>query len=226
MSHDREALKTHYDDDDPPSLSPFQLRCLRTLASSGLWPRTGSAVSKPVPAPPPYPSAFQPHCLRILVGSAVSEPRSASPSPRPGRDPPSPVFVRDPPYPGPELAPPSPSPGPAPPFPSTFQLRRLLSLTRSAFSEPPKSSGPWASSRFWGPGQLHRFRIFRYESTYIHSLILDRACPPQTQSWGAAAHLPPVPTPLVPFLLARLRTIGIVPTGVCFLHELVKMNES
>ena len=96
----------------PPSLIPLQLRCLRTLTSSGLRPRASSAVSKPVPAPPPSPSAFQPRCLRILVSSAVSEPRPASPSPRPGRDPPSP---------GPESAPPSPSPGPAPPFPSTFQ---------------------------------------------------------------------------------------------------------
>ena len=161
----------------PPSLSPFQLRCLRTLTSSGLLPRASSAVSKPVPAPPPSPSAFQLRCLQILVSSAVSEPRPASPSPRPGRDPPSPGSGRDPPSPGPGPAPPSPSPGPAPPFPSTFQLRRLLSLAKSAVSEPPKSSGPWASSRFRAPGQLHRFRIFQYESTYTYTRTSSRTGP-------------------------------------------------
>ena len=130
----------------------FPAPLLRTLTSSGLRPRASFATSKPVPAPPPSPSAFQPRCLRVLVSSAVSESRPASPSPRLGEDPPPP---------GPESAAPSPSPGPAPPFPSTFQLRRLLSLARSAVSEPPKSSGPWASSRFRAPGQLHRFRILR-----------------------------------------------------------------
>ena len=57
---------------------------------------------------------------------------------------------------------------------------------------------------------------------YISTLVLINytssrtgpGLPPHAQSWGAAAHLPPVPTLLVPFLLARLRTIGIVPTGV------------
>ena len=111
----------------PPSLSPFQLRCLRTLTSSGLRPRASSAVSKPVPGPPPSPSAFQPRCLRILVSSTVSEPRPASPSPRIGRDQPSP---------GPESAPPSPSPGP---------LRHFRAISSSAVSYPwldPPSPSP------------------------------------------------------------------------------------
>ena len=183
QSHRLRALATSAVSD------PFPASLPRTLTSSGLRPRTSSAVSKPVPAPTPSPSAFQPRCLRLLVSSAVSKSRPASPSPRPGEDPPSP---------GPEPAPPSPSPGPAPPVPSTFQLRRLLSLARFAVSDPPKSSGPWASSRFRAPGQLHRFRIFRYESTYIryysdrvHPLELDRACPPTLKvGGGAAAQLP------------------------------------
>ena len=58
-------------------------------------------------------------------------------------------------------------------------------------------------NRAWGPGALH----------------------PRTQSWGQLPHLPPVPTPLVSCLLARSRTIGIVPTGLYF-HGLVKMDES
>ena len=198
----------------PPSLSPFQLRCLRTLTSSGLRPRASSAVSKPVPAPPPSPSAFQPRCQRILVSSAVSEPWSALPSPRPGRDPPSPGSGRDPPL---------RAQSQLRRFRAPAQLRHFRALSSSAVSYPwlgPPSSSPQKAPSP-EPALVFEPRasstVSEYSGTRVPIYILSYwtgPAPHAQRGGGAAAHLPPVPTPLVPFLLARLRTIGIVPTGV------------
>ena len=117
---------------------------------------------------------------------------------------------------------------------ASAQLRHFRALFSSAVSYPwlgPPSPSPQKAP---GPGPALVFEprassaVSEYSGTRVPIYILSywTGPAPHAQSWGAAAHLPPVPTPLVPFLLARLRTIGIVPTGVYFHHELVKMDES
>ena len=205
----------------PPSPSLGQLCSLRAMASTAvsvsrlvifclasfvlrapgqlrrLWARTRATVSELWP-PPPSLISFQLRWLRTLTSSGL-RPRASS-----------------------AVSKPVPAP---PPSPSAFQPRCLRILVSSAVSEPwlgPPSPSPQKAP---GPGPALVFEprasstVSEYSGTRvsiynIHPLVLDWACPP-LKVWGAAAHLPPAPTPLVPFLLARLRTIGIVSTGVC-----------